>query len=98
MAGLYDNDKGVYIEEPCMMHGHWYVDPETNQLFIVPNDDFGSAEIIGQDEEIVERLNVYYRGTSMKDVDTELVESILGLERVPETLFRFSEDIGYFTA
>jgi len=98
MAGLYDNEKRVHLEEECMMKGHWYRDPDTNLLYIVPNDEFGSAEIIGPDDDIEERLNVYYRNTAMADVDTELVASVLGLEIIPEILFRFDEGAGYYTA
>lgn len=98
MAGSYDNDNGVYIKEDCMMRGHWYRDLDNDALYIVPNDNFGSAEIIGPDDAITERLNEYYRGVKMEDVDTEQVAQSLDLEVIPEVLYRFDEEVGYYTA
>lgn len=93
-----EDETGQCVESPCLEHGHWYFDREQQALYIVPNDEFGEAEIEGPDGDTLERLNEIYRETEFGQVDQETVAEALELEVVPDVLKRFDPDIGYYSA
>ena len=101
--GLYDNESQKYLEEPCKEKGHWYVSDENGMLYIVPNDKYGSAEIDGPDDDILDALNAAYReadtnGTDFDRIDAEAIAQRLGLSVIPDVLKRFDSESGYYHA
>lgn len=82
--------------QPCYEHGHWYVDGEF--LYIVPDDDYGSAETIGPDNDTLDALNAAYRKLSgpMSNINPREIAESLGLEFAPEWQRRFDPEVGYF--
>lgn len=61
MAGLFSNQERRHLAAPSLEHGHWYLDPESNALFIVPDDRHGLAEMEGPDDATCDELNGIYR-------------------------------------
>jgi len=96
------NDASSLVR-PELVHGHWYMD-SAGQLFIVPDDDFGAAEIEGPDGEMLDRLNKVYRrcgseGVPFQRIDTSSIARVLELEVVDQKKRLFNASTGrYFVA
>ena len=100
--GLYDNEAGRYVPEPCKEHGHWYVDEE-GHLFIVPNDKYGLSEIEGPDGPMLDALNAAYRDGEAADIkfddmQPEATAKHLELTYVYDAQKRFDAALGYYVA
>lgn len=98
--GLYDNESRKYLEEPCKQHGHWYV-ADDGQLYIVPDDQYGIAEIDGPDDAVLDALNATYREadankTDFNSIDTAAIAQRLGLSVIYDWQKRFDEESGYY--
>ncbi|NHQ86784.1 hypothetical protein HA050_11710 [Iodobacter sp. HSC-16F04] len=76
--------------------GHWYLDLETSQLYIVPNSQYAIAEIIGADDEKLELLNTIYRETPFDKINPFMVAEKLHLEIVIDALKRFDPDDEFY--
>lgn len=97
MSGPYDNESQVYLASECLAHGHWYLD-EDGMLYIVPNPQYGLAEIEGPDDEICSLLGKVYQAKEFAEVDPEEVAKMHDLEYVSPVLHRFTEQTGYYSA
>ena len=100
--GLYDNEAGVYLPEPCKEHGQWYVDSQ-GILFVVPNDKYGAAEIDGPDGATLDALNAAYRDAEaaeirFDDMEPETTAAHLELTYVYAAHKRFDPSIGYYVS
>lgn len=109
-SGFDSNESGQYTfevdsqTEPNIFpeefsKGHWYLDLETSQLYIVPNSLYAIAEIIGADDEKLELLNTIYQETPFNKINPLMVAAKLHLEIVIDGLKRFdSDDEFYYVA
>lgn len=92
-------------EQPldCFMQGHWYWDPVTKLMYIVPDERHGLAETHGPDDAILDALDRRYRDadTSATDwFDAFPVESVadgLGLRFIAQPFRDFDPTYGYFS-
>lgn len=98
MPGIYDNEKGVYLEAPGLEKGHWFKDAEGN-LFIVPDESYGLAEIEGPDGVILDALNAAYQGIKqLTEINPESIAEDLELDFIPDYLKRFDPEVGHYSA
>lgn len=95
--GPQDAVTGEFLQEPGLEEGHWYLD-ENQQLFIVPNDRYGIAEIEGPDGEVLDKLNSAYRSKAFSAIDPDVIAMECGLDVVSPVLKRFDPDCGYYSA
>ncbi|STQ90060.1 hypothetical protein [Iodobacter fluviatilis] len=106
-SGFDSNESGQYTfevesrTEPSAFpeefyKGHWYLDLETSQLYIVPNSQYAIAEIIGADDEKLELLNTIYRETPFDKINPLLIAEKLHLEIVIDALKRFDPDEEFY--
>lgn len=96
MPGLYDNEKGEYVDVPGLEHGHWYLD-EDDFLYILSNPEHGEYEDVGPGNETEQKLLDYYRSRQFNEVDPEAVAKLLSLIVVQEWQKRFDREVGYFS-
>lgn len=97
MAGLYDNETGLYLHELSLEKGYWFQNDE-GDLYIIPNPMFGLRDTEGPGDDTEEELNAAIGGGMFLKVNPEQVAEDLGLEYVPPGLKRFDPQTGYYVA
>lgn len=97
MAGLYDNQQGIYLQELSLEEGYWFQNDD-GLLYIVPNPAFGIHDPVGPGDETEEKLNAAISGELFLKANPEQVAEDLGLEYVPPYLKRFDHHTGYYVA
>jgi hypothetical protein len=93
-------------EQPlgCFMQGHWYLDPATKLMYIVPDERHGLAETHGPDDAILDALDRRYRDarTSSSDwfdlIPVESVADGLDLWFIAQPFRRFDPRLGYYSS
>lgn len=97
---MYDNEQGCYIPTEGEEKGLWFIDPATDNLYIVTNQDNGLMENVGPDDAIMDRINQLCRAGC--DTNLERFAGALhqefGLLPVNECLKRFDPESGYYPA
>jgi len=63
-----------YSQDPCFEQGHWFIN-EDGDLYIVPDDRQGIAEIFGPDDDTLDALNSIYREAE-KDGDLDWFDAV----------------------
>lgn len=94
---MYNNETGLYEEEPWMEEGTWVEDDE-QRLYIIPLRHV-TTEIEGPDGETLDALNAWCRehGDFASEEGSDALER-MGLTVVGEALKRFNECDGYYHA
>jgi len=95
MPGTFDNETRVYLFEEWYDEGDWFEDKE-GFLYIMPTDDYGTAESLGPDNKTEDWLNWHYREYNERPTEEELTTH--GLHDIPPVLRRFDSDCGFYHA
>lgn len=99
--GPYDNETESYIADPAVMNAAWFTTDDGVLVIIAGDGDTDDFEAYGPDgfegygpdfllDPLFDRLQ---QGTSLVDAAVAL-----RLTAVPDTLRRFSSEIGYYSA
>ena len=78
-----------------LWNGDWWLD-ENNMLYIIPQLESNLDEVYGGDGYMLEMMQAIRNVYNIMPDEKELEQ--YGLKRVPESLKRFSDDDGYYTA
>ena len=93
-VGAYSQHARKYREDKALQHGHWYIDPETDALYIVPT--IGRAE--GPPGSKLDQLNTLYGSQPLSGVNTDVIANLSGLKPVPGEQRLFDTSNGYHVA
>jgi hypothetical protein len=94
MVGTYSKHTRRYVNDSALMNGHWYVDPSSGELYIVPT--IGRAE--GPAGDKLDQLNRLYGPQALTEVSTEVIANLTGLRLVPWFERKFDTTNGYYVA
>lgn len=93
-AGFYSQHARKYREEKALQYGHWYIDPATDSLYIVPT--IGRAE--GPAGDKLNHLNTLYGSQPLTEVNIDVIANLTGLQPVQWAQRQFDTRNGYYVA
>ena len=93
-VGAYSKHARRYREDKALQYGHWYIDPESEGLYIVPT--IGRAE--GPLGDKLDQLNTLYGSQPLTEVNIDVIARLTGLEPVRFARRQFDSRNGYHVA